>query len=213
MKATPVIITFILCFVFSGSLWAQVDTVQAAIPDTVVQQKTKKEQKTGKRKDEFIPYAGVNFNHISDLETDMGIGYHLGFNYKRGKFFYWQVGARFNNAVYRLSDANDSTDNVGIRSIDIPITGGINFLSFTNRVLALRLFVSAVPGFAVGVGENDLGFTKDAIESFCLYGQGGIGVNVAFLVLEAGYNYGLTNVFTTTDSKPGQVFVNLGFRF
>jgi len=207
-----------LAFVFTSFfnlVQAQVDTALVATPDTIVQEKGKKEKKDDdkKRKDEFIPYVGVNFNQISDLETDMGIGYHLGFNYKRGKFFYWQVGARFNNAVYKITDDVDTTDNVGIRSIDIPITGGINFLSFTNRVLALRLFVSAVPGFALGVGENDLGFTKDHIESFCLYGQGGIGVNVAFLVIEAGYNYGFTNVFTTVDSKPGQVFVNLGFRF
>jgi hypothetical protein len=109
--------------------------------------------------------------------------------------------------------ANDSTDNLGIRSIDIPVTGGINFLSALNRIVALRVFVSAVPGFALGVGDNDLGFTKDDIETFCMYAQGGIGVNVAFLVIEAGYNYGLTNVFTNADSKPGQIFVNLGFRF
>jgi hypothetical protein len=198
---------------FSGAI-AQVDTTQVAVPDTVIQETGKDEKKDDKkRKDEFIPYVGVNFNHISDLETDIGVGYHLGFNYKRGKFFYWQVGARFNNAVYKITDAYDTTDNVGIRSIDIPITGGINFLSAVNRIVALRVFVSAVPGFALGVGENDLGFIKDDIETFCLYGQGGIGVNVAFLVIEAGYNYGFTNVLTSVDSKPGQIFVNLGFRF
>ena len=195
---------------------AQVDTTQVAKPDTVMQEKGKeqKEKKESKRKDEFIPYVGVNFNNISDLETDLGIGYHIGFDYKRGKFFYWQVGARFNNAVYEFTDSSGfyTTGSVGIRSIDIPITGGINFLSALNRIVALRIFVSVAPGFALGVGDNDFGFTKDDIESFCMYAQGGIGVNVAFLVIEAGYNYGLTNVFEV-DSKPGQIFVNLGFRF
>ncbi len=194
---------------------AQVDTANVVVPDTTLQAtgKQEKEKVDRKRKDEFIPYVGVNFNQISDLETDLGIGYHLGFNYKRGKFFYWQVGARFDNAVYKITDGMDSTDNVAIRSIDIPVTGGINFLSAINRIVALRLFVSAAPSFALGVGENDLGFSKDDIETFCLYGQGGIGVNVAFLVIEAGYNYGFTHVFSAVDSKPGQVFVNLGFRF
>jgi hypothetical protein len=192
---------------------ATVQTEQAAVPETTVQEKSKKEDK--KRRDEFIPYVGVNFNQISDLETDMGIGYHLGFNYKRGKFFYWQVGAQFNNSVYRFTEETgfDTTGSIGVRNINVPITGGINFLSFTNRILALRIFVSAVPGFVVGVGENDFDITKDYLESFIMYGQGGIGVDVAFLVLEAGYNYGFTNVLTTTDSKPGQIFVNLGFRF
>ncbi len=224
---------FSLFFIFilvhsSGFLKAQEDTSQVSKPDTAIiqpvqiaqadtvgQGKDNKEQKSDKRKDEFIPYAGVNFNQISDLDTKMGIGYHIGFNYKRGKFFYWQVGARFNSAGYNFSEynGNDTTIYVGIRSIDIPVTGGMNFLAFVNRVVALRLFVSAVPGFALGIGENDLGLEKDDLETFCLYGQGGIGINVAFLVIEAGYNYGFTNVFTNADSQPGQVFVNLGFRF
>jgi hypothetical protein len=206
---------FVIVFAFAGNFAkAQVDTTQLVQPDTTIQEKGKEDKKEDKkRKDEFIPYVGVNVNNISDLESNTGIGYHIGFNYKRGKFFYWQVGARFNNAAYKLTDALDSTDHVGIRNIDIPITGGINFLSFTNRVLALRLFVSAVPAFALGVGENDLGFVKDDLNTFNMYAQGGLGINVAFLVIEAGYNYGLTDVFTLYESKPGQVFVNLGFRF
>jgi hypothetical protein len=207
----------VMLFLFSGVALAQVDTVQVAQPDTTIQEKGKKEKKEDKkRKDEFIPYVGVNFNHLvvsDDIESSMGIGYHIGFDYKRGKFFYWQVGVRFNNAVYDLTNVLDSTDNVSVKDIDIPITGGINFLSAINRLVALRLFVSAVPAFTLGVGDNDFGIEKDDLNSFILYGQAGLGVNVAFLVLEAGYNYGFQDVFENSESKPGQIFVNLGFRF
>jgi len=207
----------VMLFLFSGVALAQVDTVQVAQPDTTIQEKGKKEKKEDKkRKDEFIPYVGVNFNHLAvsdDIESSIGIGYHIGFDYKRGKFFYWQVGVRFNNAVYDLTNALDSTDNVSVKDIDIPITGGINFLSAINRLVALRLFVSAVPAFTLGVGDNDFGYEKDDLNSFILYGQAGLGVNVAFLVLEAGYNYGFQDVFEISESKPGQIFVNLGFRF
>jgi len=72
---------------------------------------------------------------------------------------------------------------MAIRSVEVPITGGINFLSAINRVVALRLFISAVPAINLGVGENDLGLTKDDINSFVFYGQAGLGVNVAFLIL------------------------------
>jgi hypothetical protein len=207
---------FIAAIVFSFSYAnAQTDSTKVAAADTTAQKKNK-DEKEKKRRDSFIIYAGANFSQIGDLNTDMGVGYNLGFDYKRGKFFYWQVGAQFNNSVYDItSTANDTSisDLVGIRSINIPITGGINFLSFTDRILALRVFISAVPGFNVGVGDNDIGFTKDSIESFSMLGQGGIGIDVAFIVLEAGYNYGFTNIFTNMDSKPGQVFVKLGFRF
>jgi len=101
-----------------------------------------------------------------------------------------------------------------VSDIDIPVTAGINLLSATNRVLSLRLFVSAVPAFTMKVGDNTYGISKDNVNSFVLYGQGGLGVNVAFLVLEVGYNYGFNELLTDyTDSKPGQVFINLGFRF
>jgi hypothetical protein len=106
------------------------------------------------------------------------------------------------------------TDSVfSIRDIGIPITGGINLLSATNRIFALRLFVSAIPSFALSVGDNDLGIRKDQIETFNLYGQAGIGVNVFFMVIETGLNYGLMDALKNDQSKPVQIFVHLGFRF
>ncbi len=220
LKGLTVGLIVVAAFIFHGAQ-AQVDTLQAAKPDTVIQEKGKKEKKEDdkKRKDEFIPYVGLNFNTLgvseNEFEANTGIGWHLGFDYKRGKFFYWQVGLRYNNAVYKLEKMSESKweDNIAIRSIDVPITGGINFLSAINRIVALRLFISAVPAFNIAIGENDFGFNKDDINSFIAYGQAGIGVNVAFLVIEAGYNFGFQDMLKNYESQPGQLFVNLGFRF
>jgi hypothetical protein len=208
---------------FYNAAMAQVDPSTAAKPDTTVQEKGEKENKEDKkRKDEFIPYVGVNFNQLgvseNDFESTMAIGWHLGFDYKRGKFFYWQVGLRYNNAVYKLKPSEHPLDfpdefTMAVRGFDIPVTGGINFLSAINRIVALRIFVSAVPAINLSVGENDYNYTKDDINSFVLYGQAGLGVNVAFLVLEAGYNFGFQDMLKDYQSKPGQVFINLGFRF
>jgi hypothetical protein len=83
-----------------------------------------------------------------------------------------------------------------------------------NRVLSVRLFASAVPSVTLSVGDNSYGITKDEVNSFIMYGQGGLGINVAFLVIELGYNYGFNELISSyPDSNPGQVFVNLGFRF
>lgn len=214
---------------------AQTDTTKVAQPDTTLQPQqaatAATAQETGgkdgdskkkdhKRKDEFVLYAGVNFNQIgvneSDFESTNEAGYHLGGYYKRGKFFYWQAGARFASASYslkNLASANDSINDFSVSSIDIPLTAGVNLLSATNRILALRLFISADPTINLGIGDNDFGWEKDDLNSFILYGQGGLGVNVAFLVIEVGYNYGVQDLFKDIESKPGQVFVNIGFRF
>jgi hypothetical protein len=192
-----------------------------AKPDTVLPQTAKKNQKDQKRKDEFILYAGVNFSQIgessSQYETTSDLGAQLGFSYKRGKLFYWQAGARFNYSQYHLqkiSNPADSTDGIGVYDFDLPLNVGINVLSFLNRLTALRFFVGAVPSFTLGVKDNALGVTKDKVNSFMLYGQGGVGFNVAFFVLEVGYNYGFQDLFKNiSGSNPGQLFVNLGFRF
>lgn len=200
----------------------QVDTTKIAQSDSTMQSTDKKSKKVDrKRKDEFILFTGVNFNQLNvestDFEVTSDVGYQFGGYYKRGKFFYWQAGARYSNAAYSLQDLKNPSDSTAydfsVKSIDIPLTAGINILSATNRILALRIFVSADPTINFGVGDNDLGIEKDDINSFILYGQGGIGVNVAFLVIEAGYNYGLQDLFKDKKSVPGQVFINLGFRF
>ena len=182
----------------------------------------KNEKKDKKKKNEFKVFAGLNFSML-DTETAQynsknGVGYLLGGAYKQGRFFYWEIGARYNNPVYSLqSNLNpfDTTRNfIGVRTIDVPITGGINFLSFISRIVGLRAYVSAVPTFIMGIGDNDLGLTADDLNSFVFQAQAGIGVDIAFLFIESGYLYGFGDVFTNdVQSIPNQIFINLGFRF
>lgn len=193
-----------------------VDTLKAVQTDTAAT--AVKEKK--KKKDKFLIYGGANFSNMdigsSQVQANSGLGYHLGVAYKRGNFFYWQVGARYNSAVYNFvkTSNNSDTSKLTVRAFDVPLTAGINFLSFTDRLVALRVFVSAVPSFTVGVGDNNLNITKENVNSFILYGQAGIGVDIAFVLIETGYNYGFQNLLKDySSSNPGQFFVSLGFRF
>jgi hypothetical protein len=210
---------FVAAIVFSFSYAnAQTDSTKVAAADTTAQKKGK-DEKEKKRKDEFILYAGVNFSMFAGsttaYESSTNLGYDIGAAYKRGKFFYWQVGAQFNNTVYDIHPVSnsDSTDFVGVRNLQIPITGGMNLLAPLNRIVALRLYISAMPSFALGVGDNKFGFTKSDINTFIFYAQGGLGVDIAFIVLDVGYNYGFQDQFKDFSSTPGQLYVNLGFRF
>lgn len=200
-----------------------VKTTPAAIPVAAPAETQKTDEKTKekkeKKKNEIVFYTGVNFTQLGSsstgYESQAGTGWHLGAYYKQGKFFYWQAGLRYSNATigYKPTGTTDFGDFT-VSAIDIPVTAGINLLSATNRVLSLRLFVSAMPAFTMNVGDNTYNISKDNVSSFILYGQGGLGVNVAFVVLEAGYNYGFNELLeSNTDSKPGQIFINLGFRF
>jgi hypothetical protein len=231
--------TALIFLLFSNVAFSQVseaaDTLKKAQPDTSkiapaaaptaneeqsAVNGDKNKDKKGK-KNEIILYTGVNFTQLgtSDAyETEPETGYQLGAYYKQGRMFYWQAGARYASAKFGYKPANSQAGTgfgtVQVSEIDLPLTLGVNFTSFMNRVLSVRIFASAVPAFTLKVGDNPYGFTKDKVNSFVLYGQGGLGVNVAFLVLETGYNFGTKELLIeNTDSKPGQIFINLGFRF
>lgn len=217
---------FTCLFLLTGAIFMS-NVVVAQADSTQVSQTEdgKKKKKDKKRKDEFKVFIGANFNQLNIADdryySNMGVGWDFGFSYKRGKFFYWEIGARYNNPNYMVKDNQVPPDSssifdgsFGVRNIDVPITGGINFLSVTSRIVGLRVFVSAIPSFNLGIGSNDYGLTKDDINSFMFYGQGGVGVDIAFIYLEGGFNYGFTNLFKGDfQSNPYQVFLNLGFRF
>jgi|GEM_PF-847469 len=234
-------VLIVLClFLFPNTAFSQVnqpsDSLKTAKPDTIkapladtLQANPAETQKNGEekpkdkkgKKNEIILYTGVNFTQLSSSSTyqsESDLGYQLGAYYKQGRLLYWQAGARFASAKIGYTPTNSQADStfesLTVSDIDLPLTVGINFTSFMNRVLSVRLFVSAVPAFTLKVNDNPYGITKDNINPFILYGQGGLGVNVAFMVLELGYNYGFNEVLeNNTDSKPGQMFINLGFRF
>jgi hypothetical protein len=217
----PFFVVLLLLFsrLASAQVPAEKDTVSSVTQDTTVTGK-KSDEKKEKRKSTIILYTGINFNKLkvsSDFyESTSRIGWHLGAAYRQGGFFYWQLGARFNDARYEIRSVNstDTThDSFDVTELDIPLTAGINFLSFANRVGNVRVFVSAVPAIGLSVSDNTLGVEKDNTNSFNLYGQAGLGVDVLFLVIEGGFNYGFSDLLKDDDSNPGQVFINLGFRF
>ena len=207
----------ITMFIFlSPTIKAQLDTTITGVKtDTVPTTKSKKE-----KKDKFMIYGGGNINYIdvttNQFKSDPALGYHLGIAYKRGNFFYWQVGARFNSAAFNFlkTTTGADTSKLTVNAFDVPLTAGINFLSFADRLVAVRAFVSAVPSFTVGVGDNNLNLSKEDVNSFIFYGQAGIGVDIAFFMIETGFNYGFQDLLKDySGSNPGQFFVSLGFRF
>ncbi len=177
--------------------------------------------KEGKSKSkQFSVYVGPNSNTMSGAtdkyNANAGVGWHLGVAWSRPGFLYWQFGLRYNNAVYGFkSNATfKDTGDLKVQALDVPVTFGINFLSFA-KIASLRGFISAIPSFNLGVSDNHFGVTKDDINSFIFYGQLGVGVDVAFAFLDLGYNYGTSSLMknSTSSTNPGQWFLSVGIRF
>ena len=199
---------------------AKVDTTAAAMADTTkpVTAATSTNESGGKSR-HFIIYAGANSNQLggstNNYDANSGVGYHIGVAWQTNGFVYGQFGFRYNNAVYGFNSKATSQDtgDLKVQALDIPLTVGINFLSFT-KVASLRAFISAMPSFTLGVSDNHFGVNKDDVTSFIFYGQIGIGATIAFALIDIGYNYGFEGLMKDFDNtKPGQWFVSLGVKF
>ena len=202
------------------------DTIiqDTSVQDLASQDKSQKERKEKKRKDSFKVYGGATFSDLGvspDLYESTGqFGYNLGVSYKRSKFLYYEFGARYCRSVYQLTsliipgEPIDGEGTFSMSTVDIPINGGINLTSFVDRILGVRIFIGIVPAFRIGVKDNSLGITKNTTNTFIFSGQGGVGLDVAFIFLEAGFNYGFIDLLNNDmQSTPRQIYVNLGFRF
>lgn len=176
------------------------------------------EKKERKARSSFKISAGVNFNGLNiDTETettsDLTIGYNLGVSYKRGRFFYYEIGVRLNSRPYDFTNAFDSSDTFSFTTtaIDVPLSLGLNLTSFADRLVGVRVFASGIPSFTTSKKIDNI--TEDNIEDFIFYGQLGVGVDIAFFFVEAAFNYGFNDMVNTINSNPVQGSISLGFRF
>ena len=218
----------ILSLIISNFVFAQEPASQdTVVQNTVVQDTIKQEtptKKTKKKKDSFKVFAGASLSSLNvapeKYESNAQTGYLLGFSYKSGRFFYYEIGAQYNHAIYQAinltnySILSGTSSTFNVNAIDFPIKLGLNLTSFADRLIGIRIFAGVVPAFTLNVGDNDMGFTKDDVNSFNFYGEGGVGIDVAFLFVEAGINYGFSDLLINDiKSNPQQFYVNLGFRF
>jgi len=119
-------------------------------------------------------YIGGNSNTMSgstaSYNSNSALGYQVGVAFKKGSFTYWQVGLMYNYSAYGFNTVatNIDTGKLNVQAFDIPVTLGINFLSFA-KIIGLRAFVNAMPAFTLGVGNNNFGISKDDVNSFVFY--------------------------------------------
>jgi hypothetical protein len=204
----------------TDSTKAKVDTTVVAMADTTKPATTATTtNESGGKPKHFIIYAGPNSNQLGGstdkYDANSGVGYHIGVAWQKNGFVYGQFGLRYNNAVYGFNSKATSKDtgDLKVQALDIPLTVGINFLSFT-KVASLRAFISAMPSFTLGVSDNHFGVSKDDVTSFIFYGQIGIGANLAFVLIDVGYNYGFEGLMENfSNTKPGQWFLSVGVKF
>lgn len=214
-KLFPLLLFAIL---LNSSAFAQNDSIpdkDIPVQDTVIE-KSKKE-KVHKRVSDFKFYGGISGSTIvlsnSTYEAAYAAGYDLGFAFRKGRYGYWEAGLNFNGSIVALDDVSTLEQNMQINQLEIPLSGGINLLGATRRVVGLRIYGGLVPGYVAKIGDNPFGLEKGDFSQFQLGGRIGVGLDVFFLFIEAGYQYGFIDLLTDQNSNLSQFDLRLGFRF
>lgn len=171
------------------------------------------------------PQVGGFFTSLSntpaDVSTSAAIGFQLGVDLRIGKRLYFQPGAYFGR----------SATVVHINSLDTNLVD--NMIRTTAKVKALlgfnvinggtfKLRVNAGPTYeallSVDSKDDKIAFNKSDYNGGSFNMDGGIGVDIAVVTLEAGVSYGLSNAYKDQgkllgDSKYFTWYATLGLVF
>ncbi len=167
------------------------------------------------------PAFGIN---VSRLSTDEGnwsnearAGYQFGGTVLFGNKLYVEPGIFWttmsSNMVHK--DNTDYNFDHKIGMIRVPVFVGYHLVGNASESLFnLRVFGGPSASFVTSV-EESVGLTKDDFSSVLWGVDAGIGINVWWLFLDIGYEWGLNDVYSHNDlgsAKSSALWTNLGIR-
>lgn len=168
-----------------------------------------------------IPRAGLNLSTVTsevpDIDPDgIGTGFHLGVDLRMGDYdgwFFFQPGLHYYNSSVSLSAAGFNnmrvSDDVDVRSIKIPLNGGL-YLTGTDGILRFSANAGIVPTVVFGVGDANIDPDYTDFRTFGLGANAGVGLDIAILSVNIGYEYGLSRVFKSGDGRQNIITMTVG---
>lgn len=162
-------------------------------------------------------YIGPNFSNVNiespDLSAVNHSGYQFGGYWRKGAFIYGQAGLEFQHFKTNLS-TDTSSGLVDLKRIQMPLYAGLNLLNFSKSVINVRAFGGPVIGYRYGDDNSNPDLSSSDFSRFNVNGTVGAGADILIFSLDAGYTFGLNNLFTGNfDGKGNYAFVNVGVRF
>lgn len=167
-------------------------------------------------------YGGINYSNVTmnspSISSDSRSGFQAGVYLRTGNILYGQAGLEYisTQSYFTMDDPfeNGTSDNLRWHMLNLPLYAGVNLIPVVDRVVNVRVFAGPTLSAILSVPVNNLSFTQDDFSKIRLDGAVGAGLDILMFSLDAGYNFGLSNVFSDTYlGKAHYAFVNLGLRF
>ncbi len=163
-------------------------------------------------------YIGPNFSNINikspDLTAKNRSGFEMGAYYRKGGFLYGQMGLEYLRLGSDLS-ANDSVNGtVNLSRVQLPLYAGLNLLNFTKKVVNVRAYAGPVITYTSAAPSSNPDFSLTDFSRFGINGTAGVGADILIFSLDAGYTFGLNNLFNSDfNGKADYAFLNFGVKF
>jgi len=149
--------------------------------------------------------AGINLASFKGTDTEVAakMGYQYGAGVLIGNKFYVEPGIQFVRKTSVITE--NSTDfDFSQNFVKIPVYAGYHLLGAEDKPLALRIFAGptvSVPGkIKKGADQID----KDHINKSIWAVDGGVGLDILFLFIEANYEYSFNDYATDGPLKGGK---------
>jgi hypothetical protein len=169
----------------------------------------------------FRPQAGFNASSLTeDFEGDDfedKWGFQFGADLQIGNRLYFQPGIFWESATNELKqEIKDDNNKFTVNRIRIPFMIGYKFFGeTTDRLLDIRAFTGPNAAFVVDKDLGDDALFQDNDFKDSVWGWSvGMGVDLAFLFVDVGYQFGLSEVFesATSDARNNLFYANAGLR-
>jgi hypothetical protein len=159
--------------------------------------------------------VGTNFAtfHGTDSDVSAKAGYQFGGGVLIGNKFYVEPGIQFvrrSSTITAQSTSVDFSQNL----VKIPVYAGVHVLGAEDQPFALRLFAGPTVSIPGKIKDGDDFFDKDNINSAIWAVDGGVGLDIFFLFVEANYEYSFNDYFSDSmggdNGKHGAFIINAG---
>ena len=143
--------------------------------------------------------GGLNFSTLTSppegTDVAANMGYQFGGGVLIGDKFYVEPGIQFLRNSKTITPETTDQFDFDQNFVKIPVYAGYHLLGHEQGPLALRVF--AGPAVAIGgkikKGEDQI--TKDDLSNALWMIDGGLGLDIFFLFVEASYEYSFNKYF------------------
>jgi hypothetical protein len=159
--------------------------------------------------------VGTNFSSFSNTPNGSSYsgkaGYQFGGGVLIGEKFYVEPGIQFVKSTGEITENSTSFD-FSQNFVKIPVYAGYHLLGAEDKPIALRIFAGPTVSIAgkISKGEDQIG--KDDLKKAIWAVDGGLGLDIFFLFVEANYEYAFTDHFVSdaNNAKHGAFIINAG---